>query len=63
MLDVPHADLPKPSNDHNIYALGSIGKHSVVMACLPKGKFGNALATTIAATSNVSGCWGGLRLS
>ncbi|RYP64225.1 hypothetical protein DL770_009235 [Monosporascus sp. CRB-9-2] len=49
MLDQRHADLPKPSNDPNTYTLGSIGKHNIVITCLPKGKIGNSSAATVAA--------------
>jgi len=49
MLDQIHADLPKPPNDHNTYTLGSICDHKVVIACLPKGKYGNNSAATVAA--------------
>ncbi|KAF2187187.1 purine and uridine phosphorylase [Zopfia rhizophila CBS 207.26] len=48
MLDQIHPDLPKPPNDHNTYTLGSIGEHNVVIACLPKGKYGNNSAATVA---------------
>ena len=48
MLDRRHPDLPKPLNDHNTYTLGSVGKHNVVIACLPKGKIGNNAAATVA---------------
>jgi nucleoside phosphorylase len=48
MLDQIHFDLPKPSNDHNTYTLGSIGRHNVVIACLPKGKYGTISASTVA---------------
>ncbi|KAF5677126.1 ankyrin repeat protein [Fusarium circinatum] len=48
MLDQRHGGLPKPSNDNNTYTLGSVGKHSVVIACLPKGKIGNVSAATVA---------------
>ncbi|KAF5713099.1 ankyrin repeat [Fusarium mundagurra] len=48
MLDQRHAGLPKPPNDNNMYTLGSVGKHNVVIACLPKGKIGNVLAATVA---------------
>ncbi|KAF4415301.1 Ankyrin repeat [Fusarium acutatum] len=53
MLDQRHAGLPKPSNDNNTYTLGSVGKHSVVIACLPKGKIGTVSAATVA-TSMIS---------
>jgi nucleoside phosphorylase len=49
MLDQIHPDLPKPPNDHNTYTLGSIGKHNIVIACLPKGKYGTNSAATVAA--------------
>ncbi|KAI9781186.1 MAG: hypothetical protein M1839_006294 [Geoglossum umbratile] len=48
MLDGRHADLPKPSKDPNTYTLGSIGKHNIVIACLPKGKIGTSSAATVA---------------
>ena len=48
MLDRRHADLLKPPNDPNIYTLGSVGEHNVVIACLPKGEIGNNSAATVA---------------
>ncbi|KAG4269316.1 AGC/PKA protein kinase [Fusarium proliferatum] len=48
MLDQRHTSLPKPPNDNNTYTLGSVGNHSVVIACLPKGKIGNVSAATVA---------------
>ena len=48
MLDEEHAGLPKPPNDHNIYTLGCVGKHNVVIACLPEGEIGNNAAATVA---------------
>jgi nucleoside phosphorylase len=47
MLDQIHPDLPKPPNDHNTYTLGSIGNHNIVIACLPKGKYGTNPAATV----------------
>lgn len=49
MLDHKHADLLKPPNDPNVYTLGSIGGHNIVIACLPKGKTGTSSAATVAA--------------
>lgn len=49
MLDEIHPDLPKPPNDHNTYTLGAIGKHNVVIACLPKGRVGTNSAAAVAA--------------
>lgn len=37
LLDEVHGDLPVQPNDHNAYTLGAIGKHNVVIACLPSG--------------------------
>jgi nucleoside phosphorylase len=48
MLDQTHADLPKPPTDRNTYTLGSIGKHNIVIACLPKGNVGTNSAATVA---------------
>lgn len=48
MLDQRHRDLPKPQGDKNAYTLGSIGKHNVVIACLPKGRYGTNSAATVA---------------
>ncbi|KAL7796732.1 hypothetical protein V8C37DRAFT_420103 [Trichoderma ceciliae] len=48
MLDERHEDLPNPSNDQNAYTLGSIGKHKVVIAGLPKGRYGNNSSATVA---------------
>lgn len=48
MLDYIHPDLPKPPSDPNTYTLGSIGKHNIVVACLPKGRIGNNSAATSA---------------
>ncbi|KAM0513500.1 hypothetical protein ACHAPE_007762 [Trichoderma viride] len=53
MLEERHEDLPNPSGDHNAYTLGSIGKHKVVIAGLPKGRIGIHSAAT-AATRMVS---------
>ncbi|RDA90642.1 hypothetical protein CP533_6830 [Ophiocordyceps camponoti-saundersi (nom. inval.)] len=48
MLHQIHPELPNPPNDFNIYTLGSIGAHNVVIACLPKGKIGTNAASTVA---------------
>jgi nucleoside phosphorylase len=52
MLDHIHPrpeDFRKAPNDTNTYTLGSVGKHNVVIACLPKGQIGNTQAATAAA--------------
>ena len=48
MLDEEHHLLPQESTDPNIYTFGRVGKHNVVVACLPAGKMGNDSAATIA---------------
>jgi nucleoside phosphorylase len=41
----PLAGLP---NDNNVYTFGRIGEHHIVLACLPKGKYGLTSATSVA---------------
>jgi nucleoside phosphorylase len=49
LLDQEHPLLPKASLlDNNTYTLGSIGNHNIVIASLPKGKYGIASAATVA---------------
>lgn len=35
MLDEEHQDLPQDATDTNLYTLGRIGEHNIVIACLP----------------------------
>ena len=49
MFEKTHNSLSQPQGDPNTYALGQIGKHNVVMACLPSGQKGPSSATTVAA--------------
>ena len=49
LLDEEHPPLPILSlHDSNAYTLGRIGDHHVVVACLPKGRYGTASAATVA---------------
>ncbi|KAI4767255.1 purine and uridine phosphorylase, partial [Aureobasidium sp. EXF-3400] len=48
MLDEEHEQLEQQSRDHNSYTFGKIGKHNVVIACLPGGHQGKAAAATAA---------------
>jgi nucleoside phosphorylase len=48
MLDEEHHDLPRDDNDTNLYTLGRIGKHNVVIACLPAGQTGTNSAAAVA---------------
>lgn len=36
------------ATDPNTYTLGRIGKHHIVIACLPAGQYGACAATTVA---------------
>ncbi|KAL6696391.1 ankyrin repeat-containing domain protein [Trichoderma pleuroticola] len=44
----PEPDDVSPQDNNNNYALGSIGKHNVVIATLPLGEYGIASAATVA---------------
>jgi nucleoside phosphorylase len=50
MLDEEHPDLERDAsdNDENLYALGSIGGHNVVIVCLPAGRIGTNPAASVA---------------
>jgi nucleoside phosphorylase len=50
MLDEEHPDLEHnpADNDENLYALGSIGGHNIVIVCLPAGRIGNNQAAVVA---------------
>ncbi|KAL4949897.1 hypothetical protein BDW69DRAFT_197724 [Aspergillus filifer] len=44
-LDQVHPRLIQPESDHNVYTLGSVSSHNVVVACLPIGVYGTTSAT------------------
>jgi nucleoside phosphorylase len=48
MLDEEHLDVPQDANDTNLYTLGRIGDHNVVIACLPAGQLENSSAAAVA---------------
>ncbi|CRG88629.1 Ankyrin repeat domain-containing protein 50 [Talaromyces islandicus] len=48
MLDEIHGTPPRDPDDTNIYVLGSIGRHNVVITCLPAGQYGTINAATVA---------------
>lgn len=48
MLDEKHPVLPSWVHDFNTYALGRIGDHNVVIACLPAETTGKGSAATVA---------------
>ncbi|KAE8390429.1 hypothetical protein BDV23DRAFT_183530 [Aspergillus alliaceus] len=47
MLDETHVSLPQQKSDHNIYTLGSISGHNVVVVCLPSGAYGTISASAV----------------
>ncbi|KAL4943217.1 hypothetical protein BDV06DRAFT_211251 [Aspergillus oleicola] len=46
ILDELHPTLPQPKSDHNVYTLGSVSGHNVVVACLPAGIYGTTSAAS-----------------
>jgi nucleoside phosphorylase len=50
MLDEKHEDAIREvgDNDENVYCMGSIAGHNVVIVCLPAGHIGNNPAATVA---------------
>jgi nucleoside phosphorylase len=48
LFDQTHPDLPLSPVDSNHYALGRIGRHKVVAACLPDGEYGTNSAADVA---------------
>ncbi|KAG9853442.1 purine and uridine phosphorylase, partial [Aureobasidium melanogenum] len=48
MLDERHEALDQKPEDTNSYTFGKIGRHNVVIACLPGGSQGTAAAATVA---------------
>ncbi|KAI7970217.1 hypothetical protein EIK77_008444 [Talaromyces pinophilus] len=49
MLDEEHGTSITGPNDNNIYSLGRIGEHNIVIACLPDGETGTSSAAVVAA--------------
>jgi nucleoside phosphorylase len=48
MLDEEHEDLEHDENDNNLYSLGSISDHNIVVVCLPAGLISNNPAAVVA---------------
>src|SRR5436305_720203 len=48
MLDEEHEGFDHNANDTNIYTLGRIGEHNVVIVCLPEGQTGTNSAAAVA---------------
>ncbi|KAL3440344.1 nucleoside phosphorylase domain-containing protein [Aspergillus insuetus] len=58
-LDEVHTRLTQSESDHNVYTLGSISGHNVVVACLPAGVYGTTSAT--AAISHLKSTYHNIR--
>src|SRR5271155_3004567 len=49
LLDEEHPSQPRSSpHDNNAYTFGRIGHHNVVIACLPRGRYGITSAASVA---------------
>ncbi|CAG8938814.1 unnamed protein product [Penicillium salamii] len=48
MLDAVHPDLQIPHHDCNIYTLGKIRAHNIVVSCCPPGSYGTISAASVA---------------
>ncbi|KAL2819483.1 violaceus kinesin [Aspergillus granulosus] len=48
-LDEVHPRLTQPKSDHNVYTLGSVSGHNIVVVCLPAGVYGTTSATAAVA--------------
>lgn len=54
MLDEEHGVSISGPNDNNIYSLGRIGEHNIVIACLPVGETGISSAAVVAAQIQIA---------
>ena len=52
MLDEEHEAFGHGANNNNIYTLGRVGEHDIVIACLPEGKTGTNWAAAVAVEMN-----------
>jgi len=48
MLDEEHEGLEQDGHDTNIYSLGKVGQHNIVIACLPEGQTGTNSTAAVA---------------
>src|SRR5215212_1355775 len=49
ILDEAHPPLDAVDGDANVYKFGRIGRHNVVISCLPEGRYGITRASFVAA--------------
>ncbi|KAL2815071.1 nucleoside phosphorylase domain-containing protein [Aspergillus cavernicola] len=49
LLDEIHPPLSQAKTDHNVYSLGSVSSHNIVVMCLPSGAYGTTSAAIVLA--------------
>lgn len=54
ILDEVHETLPSADHDDNVYTLGQVAQHNVVITCLPKGIYGTTQAANVAQRMELS---------
>ncbi|KAF3903503.1 hypothetical protein ABW20_dc0110180 [Dactylellina cionopaga] len=54
ILDEEHAPISTHVTDTNVYSFGRVGRHNVVIGCLPAGAYGTVSAANVAAQMRVS---------
>lgn len=54
VLDQVHETLPSADRDDNVYTLGQVAQHNIVITCLPKGIYGTTQAAIIAQRMELS---------
>jgi hypothetical protein len=48
MLDEEHHSFPQPPDGTDVYTVGRMGDHNVVIGCLPEGQMGTNSAAAMA---------------
>lgn len=54
VLDEEHPRLPQNPRDSNLYYLGQIGDHNIVITCMPAGRIGLVFAARVAMQMQIS---------
>lgn len=54
VLDQVHETLPSADRDDNVYTLGQVAQHNIVITCLPKGIYGTTQAAIVAQRMELS---------
>jgi hypothetical protein len=48
MLNKTYPDLLRQPNNYNAYTLRRVGRHNIIVACLPKGEISNNNSVIVA---------------